>query len=100
MRARILSLALLACAIFFAQVRSPEQDEMNRIPTLAQQKEGLLKADHEKSLKDATELMRLSEELRIGLEKSDRFILSLDNLKKLDEIEKVVKRIRSRMKRA
>ncbi len=100
MRASILPLALLASAIFFAQTRSAEQDEINRIPTLNQQKEGLLKADHEKSLKDATELMRLSEELRIGLEKSDRYILSLDNLKKLDEIEKVVKRIRSRMKRA
>lgn len=85
--------------MFFAQVRPPEQDEINRIPTLKQQKEGILKAEHEKSLKDAFDLMRLSEELKIDLERNDRYILSLDTLKKLDEMEKIVKRIRSRMKR-
>jgi len=100
MRACILPLALLASAIFYAQTRSPEKDESNRIPTLKQQQEGIMKADHEKSLKDATDLMRLSEQLRIDLEKNDRHILSLDTLKKLDEMEKIVKRIRSRMKRA
>ena len=100
MRACILPFALLASAVFFAQVRSPEQDETNRIPTLKQQQEGILKAEHEKSLKDASDLMRLSEELKIDLEKNDRYILSLDTLKKLDEMEKLVKRIRSRMKRA
>ena len=100
MRASILPLALLASAIFFAQVRPSEQDETNRIPTLKQQQEGILKAEHEKSLKDASDLMRLSEELKIDLEKNDRYILSLDTLKKLDEMEKIVKRIRSRMKRA
>ena len=103
MRASILSLALLASATFFAQVRSPErsqeQDETNRIPTLKQQQEGILKAEHEKSLKDASDLMRLSEELKIDLEKNDRYIISMTTLKKLDEMEKLVKRIRSRMKR-
>ncbi len=64
-----------------------------------QQVEDLLKADHKKSVEDAEELMKLSEQLKIELEKNDRHILSLKAYKKTEEIEKVAKRIRGRMKR-
>lgn len=64
-----------------------------------QQVEDLLKADHKKSIHDAEELMKLSEELKVELEKNDRHVLSLKAFKKTEEIEKVAKRIRARMKR-
>lgn len=70
-----------------------------RLPDGRSQREEILKADHEKSLKDADELMKLSEELKIELEKNDRHVVSVSMLKKLDEMEKLVKRIRGRMKR-
>ena len=70
-----------------------------RLPDGRSQKEEILKADHSKSLEDAGELMKLSEELKIELEKNDRHVLSVSTLKKLDEMEKLVKRIRGRMKR-
>ena len=42
------------------------------------------------------ELVRLSEELKSDLEKNDRHVLSVNTLKKLDDIEKVTRRIRGR----
>ena len=70
-----------------------------KLPSGKSQREEILKADHERSLKDASELMQLSEELKIELEKNDRHVLSVSTLKKLDEIEKLAKRIKGRLKR-
>lgn len=70
-----------------------------RLPNGKSQKEEMLKADHEKSLEDAAKLMTLTEELKIELEKNDRHVLAISTLKKLEDIEKLTKRIRSRLKR-
>ena len=70
-----------------------------RLPDGRSQNEEILKADHEHNLKDAGELLKLSEELKIELEKNDRHVLSLGMLKKTEEIEKLAKRIRGRLKR-
>ena len=77
---------------------SPDADDP-RLPNGKSQKEEILKADHEKSLEDAGKLMSLTEELKIELEKNDRHVLAVGTLKKLDEIEKLTKRIRGRLKR-
>jgi hypothetical protein len=71
----------------------------SRLPNGKSQKEEILKADHEKSLEDAGKLMQLTEDLKIELEKNDRHVLAVSTLKKLDEIEKLTKRIRSRLRR-
>ena len=62
-------------------------------------KEEMLKADHAKSIKDAELLISMSQELRDELEKNTRHILSVSAIKKTEEIEKVAKRIRERMRR-
>jgi len=59
----------------------------------------ILKSDHEASLKDVETMRRLIEEVKIDMEKNDRHILSVATLKKLDDIEKLSKKIRGRMKR-
>ncbi len=61
--------------------------------------EEILKADFEKTLKDASELLDLAEQLKEELEKNDRHVLSVSTLKKTEEIEKLSKRIRSRLRR-
>ena len=71
----------------------------SRLPNGKSQKEEILKADHEKSLEDAGKLMQLTEDLKIELEKNDRHVLAVSTLKKSDEIEKLTKRIRSRLRR-
>jgi hypothetical protein len=63
------------------------------------QVDALLKSDHEKSLEDAIRLFELAEELKNDLENKDRHVLSLSAFKKAEEIEKLAKRIRGRMKR-
>ena len=78
----------------------PAQEPLDmKLPNGKSQREEILKADHERSLKDAAELIKLSEELQIELEKNDRHVLSVASLKKLDDIEKIAKRIKSRLKR-
>ena len=88
---------MLAALLLPAQVsRAPEEP---RLPDGRSQKEEILKAEHAKSLQDADELMKLSEELKTDLEKHDRHVVSVATLKKLEEIEKLAKRIRGRLKR-
>jgi len=59
----------------------------------------MLKADHKKNLEDAAELVKMSEELKADLEKNDRYIVSLKTLKRTEDIEKLAKNIRGRLKR-
>ena len=96
------ALVTLSCAVMtFGQGPKesiPDPSDM-RLPNGKSQKEEILKADHEKSLDDASKLMQLTEELKIELEKNDRHVLSVGMLKKLDDIEKLSKRIRSRLRR-
>ena len=68
------------------------------MPNGKRQKDEILKADHEQNVKDAAELAELAQQLKLDLEKNDRFILSMSTLKKTDDIEKLVKRIRARMR--
>ena len=98
MRSLIAPLILIVLAGAQVPQAAPEPPDV-RLPDGKSQKEAILKADYEKSLKDADELMKLSEELKIELERNDRHVLSVATLKKLDEMEKLVRRIRGRMKR-
>jgi len=68
-----------------------------RLPNGKSQQEEILKAEHEKSLKDAAALIDLAEQLKADLEKNDRYVLSVATLKKTEEIEKLAKRIRTRL---
>lgn len=63
------------------------------------QVEAILKADREKSLEDAGEIVKLGQELRDEIEKNDKSVLSILAMKKAEEIEKLAKRIRGRMRR-
>jgi cell division septation protein DedD len=93
----VVSLALLLAA---QAPKDPIPDITDpRLPNGKSQREEILKADHQKSLEDAGKLMELTEELKIELEKNDRHVLAVGTLKKLDDIEKLTKRIRGRLKR-
>ena len=69
-----------------------------RLPNGKMQRDEILKADYKSNLKDARDLMDLTKSFELDLEKSDPNVLSLDLLKKLDDIDKVTKRIRGRMR--
>ncbi|HUS05317.1 MAG TPA: hypothetical protein VMZ52_03420 [Bryobacteraceae bacterium] len=95
-----LFLLLLAVTLAPAQSRHPsDQTEEPRLPNGKVQKEEILKAEHKKTLQDVTQLAKLAEELKLELEKNDQHVLSLTSLKQIDTIERLTKRIRSRLKR-
>ena len=79
--------------------RGADQEDDVILPNGKPQKDEILKAEHQQNLKDAAELADLAEQLKIDLEKNDRYVLSMATLKKTDDIEKLAKKIRSRMRR-
>jgi hypothetical protein len=104
--------AVLVAALIFLTPSASSQDQRTesrlpdpskpsdvRLPNGRLQQDEILKADHEKSVKDAAQLIDLAESLKQDLEKDDAHVLSISSLKKTEEIEKIAKRIRSRLKR-
>ena len=94
---------LLLCAGLFTLALpqrgpNPGTPPDQRLPNGKLQSDEILKAEHEANLKDASELSQLAEQLKIDLEKNDRHVLSMNTLKKTDDIEKLAKRIRSRLR--
>jgi hypothetical protein len=96
---RYLGLFLLAVCILMGQ-RPPTKDEPDvKLPNGKSQKDEIIRVDYERNLKDAGELARLSEEIKDDLEKGDRYLVSLKTLKKLEDVEKLSKDIRQRLRR-
>jgi hypothetical protein len=77
--------------------QQPSADGDVTLPNGKSQQDEILKADHERDLKDAAQLVDLAEQLKEELEKNDRHVLSMSSLKKTEEIEKIAKRIHSRL---
>ena len=74
-------------------------DHYQKLPNGKSQKEEILKADYKKNLEDAAELVKLSQDLQSDLMKDDRYVVSVKTLKKTDDIERLAKNIRGRLKR-
>jgi hypothetical protein len=100
-------LLLLPASLLSAQTKrssdlDPDSDSQSpelRLPNGKRQSDEILKADFEKNVKDARDLTNLAKSLEGDLEKNEAFVFSLASLKKLDDIEKLTRRIRGRMKR-
>lgn len=96
--AALLGLTSTAAAQRGGQVTDPFHPEDTKLPNGKSQRDEILKADHETNIKDAAELVDLAQQLQQQIEKNDAFVFSLATLKKTDEIEKLVKKIRSRIR--
>lgn len=70
-----------------------------RLPNGKLQSEAIIKSEHEKSLQDVQEMKRLILDFSDEFEKSDRNVVSVQAIRKLEEIEKRAKRIRARLTR-
>jgi hypothetical protein len=97
-------LALVACVavlasqvLGFAQDRDKEKDVL--LPNGKSQKEEILKADHKLNLDDARRLVEVAQGLKAELEKRGQQVLSLNAIRNTEEIEKLAKRIRGRLRR-
>lgn len=63
------------------------------------QTDAILKADYNDNVKDARELTVLAKSIELDLDNDGQSVLSLSLLKKLDDVEKITKRIRGRIRR-
>ena len=96
---RYLGLFLLTVCILLAQNSSTRDEPDVKLPNGKLQKDEIIRVDYEHNLRDAAELARLSEEIKDDLEKGDRYLVSTKTLKKLDDVEKLSKDIRQRLRR-
>jgi hypothetical protein len=69
-----------------------------RLPSGKLQRDEILKAEHEQNIKDAAKLAEMADELKQTLEKEDRYVFSLTTVKKTEDIEKLAKKIRTRLR--
>ena len=81
-----------------AQVRD-DDPATKRLPDGRLQSDAILKADYEQNVKDARELTMLAKSIELDFDKNDQNVLSLALLRKLDDMEKITRRIRGRVRR-
>ena len=89
----VLALALLAIP---QQPPPPSEDQL---PNGKSRQDEMIKLDHKKNLEDSAAMAKLAEEVNEEFEKDGRFVMPLKTLKKLDEIERLAKAVRGRLKK-
>lgn len=103
MRYLIALLIAMAAAPGQFPIDSPPRDPLEkppvRLPNGTLQSDAIVKAEHEKSLQDVQEMKKLILDFTDEFEKSDRNVVSIQTVRKLEEIEKRAKRIRTRLTR-
>lgn len=94
--------AALFCGLLWAQ-QTPRpgrpEDEPKRLPDGRLVSEIVRRQDHKNNLEDLGQMKMLLETVREELDKSEGHVLSIKSLKNLEEIEKISRRIRGRMKK-
>jgi hypothetical protein len=76
----------------------PEKDEDARLPNGKSQKDAISKQAHQDALKEVESLIQLAEDLRAELKRNGEFVVAVSSLKKTEEIEKLARRIRGKLK--
>ena len=96
---RHFGLFLGTVCILLAQIPATKDAPEVKLPNGKSQKDEIIRVDYERNLRDAGELARLAGDIKDDLEKGDRYLVSLKTLKKLDDVEKLAKDIRQRLRR-
>ena len=78
--------------------KAPELNEDPRLPDGRSQKNAIAKQQHEQALKEAEQLLSTAQDLKDELQRSGTFVVPVSSVKKTEEIEKLAKRIRGRLK--
>jgi cell division septation protein DedD len=108
---RAVFITALTTALCVAEAQPPEEQDRNhqppfppkenedpKLPNGKSQKDAMAKQEHEQALKDTKDLIATAEQLRDELSKDGTFVVSMSSLKKTEDIEKLARRIRSRLK--
>jgi len=77
--------------------KRPDEED-RKLPNGKSQKDAIAKQNHEQSLKDANEMIQAATSLRDELQKAGDYVVPLTAVKRTEEIEKLARRIRGRLK--
>jgi hypothetical protein len=77
----------------------PNEEEPKRLPDGRLQSEAIIKDELKRNLADIEKMNQLLAEVKTDMEKNEGHVLSLGSVKKLEELEKLSKKIRGRMLR-
>lgn len=80
-------------------VQPPGAPSDAKLPNGKLQRDEIAKADYKKNEQDAAELLRLAGELKADLDKDTAFVVSVKDMKRTEDIEKLARNIRGRLKR-
>jgi hypothetical protein len=96
---RVCVVAVALGSLSAAPQKAPgEKQEDAKLPNGKSQRDEILKAQHKDSLRDVKEIAELAGLLQADLEKDDYLVLSIPSLKKAERIERLARRIRTRIK--
>ena len=91
---------VLLVAMSAPQAPLPQDRPDILLPSGKTQRQEILKADYEKTKSEAAELLDLVQNLKEAIDKNERHVLDLRAVKKAEEIEKLARRIKERMRRS
>ena len=78
------------------RIENPEEDK--KLPNGKSQKDEIAKQEHQRAIKDAEDLVSMAQQLRDEIQKAGNYVVPVSSVKKTEEIEKLARRIRGRLK--
>ncbi len=79
------------------QLPDLHDNEDHKLPNGKSQKDAVAKSEHDKALKEANDLLVLAQQLKDEIQKAGDHVVPISSVKKTEEIEKMARRIRSRL---
>lgn len=76
----------------------PNPDEDQKLPNGKSQKDAIAKHEHEQALKDTSDLIAIAQQLKDELQKAGDYVVPLSSVKKTEDIERLARKIRGRLK--
>ncbi len=95
----IVAPAILLLLAFLAAAQQPQATDHDTLPNGKSRKLELIKHDYAKSLEDVAEIIELARTLEAEMEANTEHVVSLDSIRKAEQIEELSKRLQKRMKR-
>ena len=91
-------LTAAAPAAFRQDLPPIRAQEDPKLPNGKSQRDEILKVEREQNIRDASRLIDIATALKADFEKTDHNVLSMDTLKKTDDIQKLVRKIHDRLR--
>ena len=75
-----------------------DKEPDDKLPNGKSRNDAIARENHKKALSDAEDLVKLADQLQSELEKAGDFVVPMNAVRHTEDIEKLAKRIRGRLK--